>query len=118
MTEYIPPSPMQVGVDKSLYPILPSQLSSQLQTSLGQIAIRVFLSFAQYVAEATGGLVRGARVPSSSFHKIYQALFVNVVAQKGALIGIASRLLPRSLAETNFAQTAKIMLSLRGVIMK
>ena len=73
-----------------------------------------FLPFVQYVSEATGGLVHATTTPFSSFYEVYQALFANIDGGVGFPNEIASRLLPRSLAETDPAKAAKIMLSLDG----
>ena len=53
-------------------------------------------------------------MPFTSFYELYLALFANIDGQVGTAIEIASRLLPRSLAETDPAKAAKIMLSLDG----
>ena len=73
-----------------------------------------FLPFVQYVAEATGGLVQATITPFSSFYELYQALFANIVGGVGFPNEVASRLLPRSLAENDPAKAAKILLSLDG----
>ncbi|KAF8800857.1 FAD-binding domain-containing protein [Phlegmacium glaucopus] len=73
-----------------------------------------FLPFAQYAADATGGLSQDTTIPYNSFYEFYQAFFVNVVPETAGRIEFASRLLPRSLAETDPAKAAKIMLSLDG----
>ena len=52
--------------------------------------------------------------PFGSFFELYQALFTNIDGGVGFPNEIASRLLPRSLAETDPAKVAKIMLSLDG----
>ena len=76
-----------------------------------------FLPFVQYVAEATGKLVQATTTPFSSFfeaHAAYQATFANAVGGVGIPDEVASRLLPRSLAESDPAKAAKIMLSVDG----
>ena len=73
-----------------------------------------FLPFVQSVTEATGGLVQATTTPFGSFFELYQALFANIEGGVGFPNEIASRLLPRSLAETDTAKVAKIMLSLDG----
>ena len=74
-----------------------------------------FLPFVQYVAEATGGLVFATTTPFNSFFELYQALIADTVnTLVGFPVELASRLLPRSLAETDPAKAAKIMLSLDG----
>ena len=72
------------------------------------------LPFVQYVAEATGGLVQATTTPFSSFYEAYQAIFANANGGVGFPNEVASRLLPRSLAESDPAKAAKIMLSLDG----
>ena len=77
------------------------------------------LPFVQYVDEATGGLVQFETTPFSSFYELYLASIVNTDGAGGYQVELASRLLPRSLAETDPAKAAKIMLSLDGgVVMK
>ena len=78
-----------------------------------------FLPFVQNVAEATGGLVQATTTPFGSFFELYQALFANIDGGVGFPNEVASRLLPRSLAETDPSKAAKIMLSLNeGVTLK
>ena len=72
-----------------------------------------FLPFAQYVEDATGGSVVAATVPFPSFYEFYIAFFSGP-GQVGSNTEIASRLLPRSLAETDPAKAAEIMLSIDG----
>ncbi|KAF8814778.1 FAD-binding domain-containing protein [Phlegmacium glaucopus] len=64
-----------------------------------------FLPFAQYVAEAT-----------VVWYKLQQHLSTHFTSYGlvGTQVEVASRLLPRSLAKTDPAQAAKIMLSLNG----
>ena len=71
-----------------------------------------FLPFVQYVAEATGGLVQATTTPFGSFFEVFQALFANLDGGVGFANELASRLLPRSLAVTDPAKVAKIILSL------
>ena len=76
-----------------------------------------FLPFAQYVTEATDGIVEAATTPFNSFYEFYQMNFVNISESNATdvpQLEFASRLLPRSLAETDPAQAAEIMLSLDG----
>ena len=80
-----------------------------------------FLPFAQYVTEATNGIVEAGTTPFNSFYEFYQKYFANVPAPDAANVArleFASRFLPRSLAEADPAQAAKIILSLDGVSMK
>ena len=78
-----------------------------------------FLPFVQYVNEATGGLIQAQTIPFNSFYELYLTLFANMDGQVGTQSELASRLLPRSLAETDPGKAAKIMLSLDGgVLMK
>ena len=68
--------------------------------------------FVQYVEEATGGLVQVQTIPFNSFYEFYVAFFANTDGQVGTPTEIASRLLPRSLAETDPEKAAKIILSI------
>ena len=70
------------------------------------------LPFLQYVEEATGGLVQATTIPFNSFYEIYLILIADINAGEGTAAEVASRLLPRTLVETNPAKTAKILLSL------
>ena len=72
------------------------------------------LPFVQYANETTGGLVEFTLTPFTSFYELYLDAFANTDGAGGFQIEIASRLLPRSLAETDPAKAAKIMLSLDG----
>ena len=72
-----------------------------------------FLPFAQYVEEATGGLAQATTIPFPSFYEFYITIFSNP-GQVGSNVEIASRLLPRSLAETDPAKAAEIILSIDG----
>ena len=112
LSNFIRPSPLQAGVDTSQPLIHLSHSPSGLRIYLGQI-----LPFAQYVTEATGGIVEVGTKPFNSFYEFYQMNFANVVAPDVSRLEFASRLLPLSLAETDPAQAAKIILSL-GVSMK
>jgi hypothetical protein len=73
-----------------------------------------FLPFVKYVEQATGGPVQTMSIPIGSFYELY----LGVLAENGGAVGnqveLASRLLPRSLAETDPAKAAKILLSLEG----
>ena len=73
-----------------------------------------FLPFVQYVDEATGGLVQLSMSSVSSFYELYLLAFASPDGAGGYTGGISSRLLPRSLAETDPAKAAKIILSLDG----
>ena len=78
-----------------------------------------FNPFIHHVDEATGGLVQVSATPVSSFHELFLDGFANGEGAGGIPANLASRLLPRSLAETDPAKAAKIMLSLDGgVVMK
>ena len=80
-----------------------------------------FLPFAQYVTEATGGIAEFATTPFKSFYEFYQMFFASVFEPNVPdvpRLEFASRFLPRSLAEEDPAQAAKIILSLDGVSMK
>ena len=78
-----------------------------------------FLPFAQYVNEATGGPVQLTTTPINSFYELYLDSFVDTDGAGGNQVELASRLLPRSLAETDPAKAAKIILSLEdGVVIK
>ena len=64
--------------------------------------------------------MEAATAPFNSFYEFYEMYFANVTTPKipdVPRIEFASRFLPRSLAETDPAQAAKIILSL-GVSMK
>jgi hypothetical protein len=74
-----------------------------------------FLSFVQYVEEATGGQVELAITPYDSFYEFYNAQPKDVT---GGQVELASRLLPRSLAVTDPAKAANILLSVSGVTLK
>jgi FAD/FMN-containing dehydrogenase len=74
----------------------------------------ILLPFVQYANETTGGLVEFTLTPFTSFYELYLDAFANTDGAGGFQIEIASRLLPRSLAETDPAKAAKIMLSLDG----
>ena len=75
------------------------------------------LPFVQYVENATGGLVQAITIPFSSFYEFYIFAFSGT-GQVGYQVEVASRLLPRSLAETNPTKAAEIILSLGRVGMK
>ena len=74
------------------------------------------LPFVQYVDEATGGLAQLVTAPFNSFYELYLDAFANTDGAGGYQVELASRLLPRSLAETDPAKAAKIMLSLDGIV--
>ena len=74
----------------------------------------MFLPFAQYVAEATSGSVHVMTEPFTSFYELYLTLIANQDGLVGTAVEIASRLLPRSIAEADPAKAARIMLSLEG----
>ena len=71
-----------------------------------------FFSFVRYVKEATGGLVQLDITPFASFYEFFLATSANNERTTGTQVEMASRLLPRSLAENDPAKVAKIMLSL------
>ena len=77
-----------------------------------------FLPFAQYVTEVTGGMTNAATVPFASFYELYRTFFSNPIAPGVPRIELASRFLPRSLAVTDPAKAAKILLSLEDASMK
>ena len=77
-----------------------------------------FLPFVQYVTEATGGMTFATTRPFASFYEFYQTYFTNPIAQGVPRIELASRFLPRSLAVSDPAKVAKILLSLDGASMK
>jgi hypothetical protein len=72
-----------------------------------------FLPFAQYVEDATGSSVLATTIPFPSFYEFYITFFGNP-GQVGSNVEVASRLLPRSLAETDPAKAAEIILSIDG----
>ena len=72
-----------------------------------------FLPFVQFVEDATGGPVIATTIPFPSFYQFYMT-FYNNTGQVGTQVEIASRLLPRSLAETDPAKAAEIILSIDG----
>jgi hypothetical protein len=78
-------------------------------------ASSTFLSFVQYVEEATDGLVELTITPYDSFYEFYNTLPAEAT---GAHVELASRLFPRSLAVTDPAKAAKILLSVSGVTLK
>ena len=78
-------------------------------------ASSTFFSFVQYAEEATGGQVQLAVTPYDSFYEFYKAQPDEVT---GSQVELASRLLPRSLAVTDPAKAAKILLSVSGVTLK
>ena len=71
-----------------------------------------FLPFVQYANETSGGLVQFTLTSFNSYYEQY----LNSNTDSAALfqVELASRLLPRSLAENDPAKAAKIMLSLDG----
>lgn len=70
-----------------------------------------FLSFVQYAEDATDGQVEHAVKSYDSFYKYYKALPDETT---GSQVELASRLLPRSLAVSDPAKAAKILLSVEG----
>ena len=73
-----------------------------------------FLPFAQYVEDTnTGGSVLATTIPFPSFYEFYTTFF-SKPGQVGSNVEIASRLLPRSLAETEPEKAAEIILSIDG----
>ena len=77
-----------------------------------------FLPFAQYVTEATSGMTNFTTGPYASFYEFYQSFFSSPITPGVPRLEFASRFLPRSLAATDPAKAAKILLSLEGVSMK
>lgn len=95
-----------------------SSFSGTLQaiTSTGwEDAISTFISFVQYVEEATHGQVELGIKSYDSFYEFYNALPAEAT---GSQVELASRLLPRSLAVNDPAKVAKILLSVNGVTLK
>ena len=87
-----------------------------MATNAGWVdASSTFFSFVQYAEEATGGRVQHAVTPYGSFYEFYKALPDEAV---GSQVELASRLLPRSLAVTDPAKAAKILLSVTGATLK
>ena len=73
-----------------------------------------FLPFAEYVEDAnTGGSVVATTIQFPSFYEFYTTFF-SKPGQVGTNDEIASRLLPRTLAETDPAKAAEIILSIDG----
>ena len=64
--------------------------------------------------ETTGGLAQVSTGSVGSFYELYVNAFANPNGAGGFQDEIASRLLPRSLAETDPAKAAKIILSIDG----
>ena len=62
-----------------------------------------------------GGSVEAMTIPFDSYYQLYSVLFAVINAQEGTPFQIASRLLPRSLAETDPGKAAQILLSLGSV---
>ena len=73
-----------------------------------------FLPFVQYVDEATGGLVQLSTTSVGSFYELFLLAFASPDGAGGFQGELASRLLPRSLAEIDPSKAAKIILSLEG----
>ena len=71
-----------------------------------------FFSFVQYVEEATSGQVQLDITPFASFYDFFLATSTKNEKTTGTQVEMASRLLPRSLAENDPAKVAKILLSL------
>ena len=71
-----------------------------------------FFSFVQYVKEATDGQVQLDITPFTSFYEFFLATAAEKERTTGKQVEMASRLLPRSLAEKDPAKVAKILLSL------
>ena len=78
-------------------------------------ASSTFFSFVKYAEEATGGQVQLAVTPYDSFYEFYNAL---PAEPTGSQVEVSSRLLPRSLAVTDPAKAAKILLSVSSVTLK
>ena len=76
-------------------------------------ASSTFFSFVQYVEEATtSGQVQLDITPFASFYDYFLATSTKNEKTTGTQVEMASRLLPRSLAENDPAKVAKILLSL------
>ena len=89
---------------------------SVIATSTGWAdASSTFLSFVQYAEKATKGQVELEIKLYDSFYEYYKALPDEAT---GSQVELASRLFPRSLAETDPEKAAKILLSVSGVILK
>ena len=85
-------------------------------TSLADTNV-TFNLFVHFVDEATGGLIQVTATPFSSFYESFlDDVFAITEGAEGIPIVFASRLLPRSLAVTDPAKAAKIMLSLDGSV--
>jgi FAD/FMN-containing dehydrogenase len=82
-----------------------------LNTSWADASL-AFFSFVQYVEEATGGQVQLDITPFASFYEYFLATTANNERTTGTQVEMASRLLPRSLAENDPAKVAEILLSL------
>ena len=70
--------------------------------------------FFQYIIESTGNFGTQLMVSYNSFYEFYSVYFSDDNGQAGIPAEIASRLLPRSVVETDPEKAAKIMLSLDG----
>ena len=75
-------------------------------------AILTFNSFVRYIKEATSGQVQLDITPFASFYEFILATSNKNERTTGTQVEMASRLLPRSLAENNPTKVAKILLSL------
>ena len=96
-----------------------SSLSANLiapSTAWADASLTLF-SFVQYVKEATGDRVQLDITPFASFYEFFLATTAEKERTTGSQVEMASRLLPRSLAESDPAKVAKILLSLGGVHM-
>jgi len=75
-------------------------------------ASSTFFAFVQYAEEATGGQVQLTVKTYDSFYEFYKALPDEAT---GSQVELASRLLPHSLAVSNPAKAARILLSVDSV---
>lgn len=78
-------------------------------------ASSIFFSFVQYAEKVTGGQVQLTVKTYDTFYEFYKAL---PDEPTGSQVELASRLLPRSLAVSNPAKVARILLSVDGVTLK
>jgi hypothetical protein len=78
-------------------------------------ASSAFFTFVQYAEKVTNGQVELEITHYDSFYQYYKTLPDEAT---GIQVELASRLFPRSLAETNPGKAAKILLSVDGVTLK
>ena len=67
--------------------------------------------FVQFVEEATGGQVQLDLTPFASFYELFLATTAKNERSRRTQVEMASRLLPRSLAENDPAKATNILLS-------